>query len=68
MLSQLAAISLGHVAPKKAPDKDARRTLYARVPEPVYSKLQKLAARRSAKLGARVTLQDVVIELIQEAT
>lgn len=56
------------MASRKAPSKDSRKTLYARVPEPVYSKLQKLAARRSVKLGTRVTLQDVVIALIQEAT
>ena len=56
------------MASKKTTPKDTRKTLYARVPEPVYSKLQKLAARRSSKLGARVTLQDVVIELIQSAS
>lgn len=56
------------MASKKTSSKDTRKTLYARVPESVYSKLQKLAARRSAKLGARVTLQDIVIELIQSAT
>lgn len=48
-------------------DKDARRILYARVPEAIYSKLQRMAARRSAKAGERITLQDTVIELIKAA-
>lgn len=67
MLSELAATRLSIVANKKV-SKDPRKTLYARMPEAVYSKLQKLAARRSAKLGERVTLQDTVIELIKAAS
>jgi hypothetical protein len=45
-----------------------RRTLYARLPDAVYKKLQKLAALRSAKQGMRVTLQDTIIDLIKAAS
>ncbi len=52
---------------KKSNGSAGRRVLYARLPENVFSKLEKIAANRAAKQGRRVTLQDTVIELIREA-
>lgn len=46
---------------------DTRRVLYARMPPKVFKKLERLAAKRGAAQGARVTLQDTVIQLIEEA-
>jgi hypothetical protein len=54
-------------SPKKTNGSGERRVLYARLPSTVFSKLEKLAASRTAKAGRRVTLQDTVIELIREA-
>jgi hypothetical protein len=45
----------------------ARKVLYARLPQPVFKKLERIAANRSLKRGSRVTLQDTVIDLINEA-
>lgn len=52
---------------KKVNGSAERRVLYARLPDTVFSKLEKIAARRAVQLGKRVTLQDTVIELIKDA-
>jgi hypothetical protein len=48
--------------------KNDRRVLYARVSPQVFKKLERIAAKRGAEKGARVTLQDAVIQLIEEAS
>lgn len=44
-----------------------RHTLFARIPKKDFAKLQVLAANRTAKAGKRVTMQDVVVDLIRDA-
>ena len=46
---------------------NGRRTIYARVPEKLHAKLQKMAALRSARQNRTVTMQDTLAELIEEA-
>lgn len=46
---------------------DDRHSLFARIPKASFEKLQKLASKRTGDSGKRVTMQDVVVELIREA-
>ena len=51
---------------KKVGDAD-RKTIFARVPPPVFTKLEGLAAQQSLKEKRRVTMQEVVVALIRAA-
>jgi hypothetical protein len=52
---------------EKQETEDLRKTLYVRLPAKLHEKVRRIAARRAASGGEKVSLQDVVISLISSA-
>jgi hypothetical protein len=55
------------VANKKPQQEPSIRTLYARIAPELHEKLGRMAMRASVKAGVRITMQDVVADLISKA-
>lgn len=51
----------------KSPSTPEQRTLYVRLPARLHDKVRKMAARSTANSGERISLQEIVINLIEAA-
>lgn len=55
------------MASKSATQLPATKTVFARVAPELHEKLMRMAASASAKTGVRVTMQEMLAELVEKA-